>query len=71
MLGVIQRYADEDKAAAEKKAMEVMFYFFVCCRLKVCSRPPPPTASICRLEYSMSSYSTHIDHPTSISYSGA
>lgn len=26
MLGVIQRYADEDKAAAEKKAIEVMFF---------------------------------------------
>lgn len=26
MLGVIQRYADEDKAAAEKKAVEVMFF---------------------------------------------
>lgn len=34
MLGVIQRYADEDKAAAEKKAKEVNEYLhcFISCK---------------------------------------
>lgn len=41
MLGVIQRYADEDKAAAEKKAKEVNEYlhcYFLPYRLKCCTR---------------------------------
>lgn len=41
MLGVIQRYADEDKAAAEKKAKEVIFYCLAFCR-----RPPLSTANL-------------------------
>ncbi len=38
MLSVIQRYADEDKAAAEKKAVEV----FLCASLSPLVCEPPP-----------------------------